>query len=235
MGRLAGVSALTVGKPTILLRMTSMAAAVVALAAGCSWIQPSNRSLAEQASQPAGTASGPSGGNDPATSAAAARAQPAWAKGLGPGIRVIAPAAAAPGHSSPGAATQGEVNAENAGKLERTCSYVPPSAQGQCRRLAATVPAGDSFPVQHFALGYVVIHGDRALVGSTGTFCASNQKPRCVTNRNPAAIFSTAKRFSVLWAESIAASNSPAFSYSLAPCVKVGHRWYIDVSFGGGA
>ena len=217
---------LTVRITTILLRATTagLATGLVALAAGCSWIQPSNQSLAEQPSQPSGSASAPS---------AQTSTQPDWVKGLGPGITVIAPAATAPGHNSPGAAVHGEANAFNAKKPERACSYTPPSTQDQCRALAAKVPAGGSTPyIVGFAVGYVVIHRDKALVGSTGTFCEPNATPTCVPNHNPAAIFSTAKPFAVLWAESVAAGNSTANSYSLAPCIKVGRRWYVDATPG---
>jgi hypothetical protein len=216
---------LTVRITTILLRTTTagLATAVVALVAGCSWIQPSNQSLADQPSQSSGSASAQS---------AQASAQPDWVKGLGPGITVIAPAATASGHNSPGAALHGDADAFNARKLRRACSYAPPSTQDQCRALAAKVPAGSTPYILSFAVGYVVIHGNKALVGSTGTFCEPNATPTCVKNHNPAAIFSTAKPFAVLWAESVAAGNSTANSYSLAPCIKVGRRWYVDETSG---
>jgi hypothetical protein len=93
----------------------------------------------------------------------------------------------------------------------------------------ANAPADVTTSRQNFALGYVAVDGDEALVGVTGMFCASNQTPACMSNVDPAAIFSEAKPFSELWAESVAAdaSTSTAYSYSLAPCVKVGTQWYV--------
>ena len=78
-----------------------------------------------------------------------------------------------------------------------------------------------------FSLGYVAVDGDRALVGFTGTVCQPGQHPECVTNRDPAAIFSTAKPFATLWTESIASANSPILSYALTPCMRISGRWYL--------
>jgi hypothetical protein len=204
-----------------------LAAAVVALAAGCSWIQPSNKVLAEQG-QTSGTASAPSVGTSPSPSAAAAAAQPNWARALGASVVVTAPAAAASGDDSPGAAMDGYVNALNAGTLVQACTYYPPSAQSTCRTTMASAPTGSSPTIRDFALGYVAVDGDEALVGVTGTFCAPNQTPTCSSNNDPAAIFSAGKTFGELWTESVAADVSPTTnSYSLAPCVKVGTKWYV--------
>lgn len=84
--------------------------------------------------------------------------------------------------------------------------------------------------MKSFALGYVAVHGRKALVGSTGTSCIPGQQPACVSNANPAAILDSGKSFSALWTESIAASNSTVNTYSLAPCVKIGGRWYVFVT-----
>jgi hypothetical protein len=141
---------------------------------------------------------------------------------------LTAPAAAAPGHDLPGAAMHGYVNALNAGKLMRACRYYPPSAQTTCRTTMAHALTGSSPTIRDFALGYVAVDGNRALVGVTGTFCVPHQTPACTSNQDPAAIFSTAKPFPELWAESVAADISTTTNrYSLAPCVKVGTRWYV--------
>lgn len=201
-----------------------LAAAVVALAAGCSWIQPSNQVLADQAQSttPAGRAS-------PSASAPAASAQPEWVGELGPGVVVTAPAVAAPGDASPAAAVQGYVNAVNAGTLTQACAYFPPSGQSSCDTAMADAPSGSIPTFQGFSLAYVAVDGNEALVGATGMECVANDTPACSSNDDPAAIFSEGLPFSQLWAESIAAdaSSSSTNSYSLAPCVKVGANWYV--------
>ncbi len=200
-----------------------LAATVVALAAGCSWIQPSNHVLAEQEES-----TGPSAA---ASSSPAAPAGPAWAAALGAGVAVTAPAPAAPGYDSPGAAVQGDVEATTPAQQ---CAYFPPSALASCQTLAAEAPASNSGTLQNFALGYVAVNGNEALVGSTGTSCTPDATPTCESNDDPAAIFSQAKPFSVLWAESVAADLSTTNSYQLIPCVKVGSSWYVYWPFSDG-
>lgn len=156
-------------------------------------------------------------------------AHPTWVKGLGTDITVLARTPTPAGHSSPAAPVQGEVNATNQGRLVQTCQCIEPSYQAECRKELAGAPASDVPTFKTFAIGYVVIDGGEALVGATGTFCSSHETPRCSTNRDPAAILSTGKLFKVLWPEAVAASNSSANSYSLAPCVEVGHNWYVYV------
>jgi hypothetical protein len=159
---------------------------------------------------------------------AAAVALPAWSRGLGAGVTVVAPAAALEGHGSPGAAVQGEVNAMNRGKAVEMCPFMSPSLQAECRARLAGRPAADDQSFKGFALGYVAIDGDRALVGSTGAFCVPNQKPECLANSDPAAILSGGKPFAVLWAQALAGDNSAtATGYALATCIKVGNSWYI--------
>jgi hypothetical protein len=201
-----------------------VAAAVVALVGGCSWIQPSNQVLAAQ-----GESAAPSARPNPSPSDPAASAQPAWVRALGAGVVVTAPAAAAPGDDSPGAAVQGYFNALIAGKPIQACTYYPPSGQASCRKLMAAVGKGSIPTLRDLALGYVVVDGNKALVGFTGTVCAPDETPACRTNDDPAAIFSDAQPFPHLWAESVAAdtSSSGRNSYSLAPCVEVGSNWYV--------
>jgi len=230
-----GALALRVGDVVVLrLRGTMPAvlvAAVVALAAGCSWIQPSNRVLAEQ-----GQPTSPSAGTSSSASAPAPPAQPAWAAALGIGVVVMAPTAATASHDSPGAAVRGLAHAMSTGTLVHTCAYYPPSDRASCQAIMAQFPVGTrAASIRDFALGYVAIDGNEALVGVTGTFCMPSAKPACASNHNPAAIFSEAKPFRELWAESVAADVSTTTqSYSLAPCVKVGNRWYNYYPLPGG-
>jgi hypothetical protein len=144
---------------------------------------------------------------------------------------VTAPAAASPGDDSPGAAVQGE---EDATTPAQSCTYYPPSAQASCQTVAAGVSAGSRGTMQNFALGYVAIDGNEALVGSTGMSCSPDATPSCESNDDPAAIFSQAKPFSVLWAESVAADLSSTNSYQLIPCVKVADNWYVYWPLSGG-
>lgn len=202
----------------------ALVAVVVTLAAGCSLVEmPSNRVLAQQPQN----GSTPSAAPSASTSAPAAGNQPVWVQALGANVVVMAPTAAVPGHASPGAAVSGYIDALDAAKLTTACLYDPPSAQADCRAAMAQATTDSQPTMTGFALGYVAIDGSRALVGTTGTFCSPNETPECSSNSDPAAIFSTAKSFATLWAESVAADSSPAVTYSLAPCVKVGSRWYI--------
>jgi hypothetical protein len=215
-----------------------VATAVVALAAGCSWIQPSNQVLADQgesttpSSAPSQSAS--PAATSPSASASVTSTQPVWAQALGAGVVVTAPATATPGTDSPGAAVQGDVDALNAGSLTQSCMYTPPSAQANCQTAMAARSASDVPTVQNFVLGYVAVDGNEALVGSTGTFCAPDQTPACVSNDDPAAIFEDAKPFPELWTESIAAGESTTNSYSLIPCIYVDGAWYIYNTGAGG-
>jgi hypothetical protein len=206
-----------------------LVAAVVALVAGCSWIQPSNRVLAEQ-----GESAAPSGGTSSSTSALAAGAQPEWARALGAGVVVTAPAAAAPGDYSPAAAVQGLLNASTAGTPAQSCTWYPPSAQASCQAAVAKVPAGSGGTMRNFALGYVAVNGNEALVGTTGTSCSPDATPTCESNDDPAAVFAQAKPFPELWAESVAADLSTTNSYQLTTCVKVGDKWYVYSPIAGG-
>jgi hypothetical protein len=160
---------------------------------------------------------------------------PAWPGGIGSEVLVLPPTTKIrAGDGSPGAALVGEVDALNAGDEAGTCQYLQPSAQSQCRAELGSAPARSGPTIQHFALGYVVVDGSEALVGVTGTFCLPQGTPRCVTNTDPAAIFSTGKPFAILWSEALAAdSDSPSNAYSLAPCVEADGGWYVYSPPGG--
>jgi hypothetical protein len=105
--------------------------------------------------------------------------------------------------------------------------YTPPSAQANCQAAMAALPASDAPTIANLVLGYVAVDGNEALVGATGTFCSPEQTPTCSSNDDPAAIFSEAKPFADLWAESVAAAESTTNSYSLIPCINVDGAWYI--------
>lgn len=159
---------------------------------------------------------------------ASAGGEPGWAHGLGSGVVVTAPSATAPGHGSPGAALLGEVNAIESDQLARACPYFPPASQPGCKAAFDGSSASAGVSVSHFALGYVVVRGAEALVGSTGKYCAAAQTPECTSNSNPAAVFERRKSFAALWTEAISQDSSGATNaYSLAPCVRVGGRWYV--------
>jgi hypothetical protein len=151
---------------------------------------------------------------------------PSWAAALGSGVTVQAPASATPGNGSPGAAVEGLFSAVNNKHYATECTYMEPSVQADCKSGIASVTSSTSPTLQNAAIGYVVVDGDRALVGTTGKFCVPDQKPACYTNTDPAAIFSAnRKAFSALWTEENGISSDNV--YSLAPCVKVNGKWYL--------
>jgi hypothetical protein len=159
----------------------------------------------------------------------AASAKPSWASALGSGVTIVAPASASPGNGSPQAVVAGLAAAENSGNFTSVCQYYTPATQSQCKsQISAAVSASPSAVASavghatNFGIGYTAIDGTEALVGTTGTFCASGS---CFTNSDPAAIFSTGKSFSDLW--SGANSSSDSNTYTLAPCTEVDGKWYI--------
>jgi hypothetical protein len=94
------------------------------------------------------------------------------------------------------------------------------------------VPAGASNgeTFAHAALGYIAIKGAQALVGVTGTECDPGEKPECVGNTDPAAIFSTYTPFSELFSEAVVEQNpETGNAYTLTPCVLVRGKWYLDI------
>ena len=154
-------------------------------------------------------------------------AQPSWAAGLGTGGTVTGPATVAPGNDSPGAAVQGVLAAVSAKNYAGECAFLLPSAQSSCASGATELSPTDAPSVKTPAVGYVAIKGSQALVGTTGTYCTPGETPQCFTNNDPAAIFSGGKSFSTLWTE---ANNSTSDQnvYTLAPCVEVNGKWYVN-------
>jgi hypothetical protein len=162
-------------------------------------------------------------------SAASASTSPAWAAALGRGVVLEAPTPTVPSNSRPAAAAEGVLFALAAGEIGKSCRYLEPALHAGCER-NADVKMTYTEVITGFNIGYVAVDGPRALVGFTGTFCISDEKPRCMTNRYSAAILSSGKSFARLWSESIAAESNPANVYSLNPCVEVGLKWYFYLS-----
>jgi hypothetical protein len=80
--------------------------------------------------------------------------------------------------------------------------------------------------IKNAAIGFAAIDGDKALVGTTGMFCAHPQNPQCYSNSDPAAILSGGKPFGTLWSQQVKPGRANDV-YMLAPCVKVGRSWYL--------
>jgi hypothetical protein len=175
-----------------------------------------------------GTSSSASGSGTPVAARASAdatpsNAMPSWAAALGSGMTVVPPGAAAPGHGSPGAVLAGLIVAVKDEGASVYCGYAEPSAQAQCKSALAKVSASEFPSIKNGALGYIVIDGDKAVAGMTGTECVSGQTD-CTTNQNPAAIFTTVHTFSKLWKNAITNSGG---TYSLTPLTKIGGNWYV--------
>ena len=157
--------------------------------------------------------------------------QPSWASALGSGVTVVAPGQTAPGNGSPDAVIEGLFGALGAKRYASVCAYVEPAVQAACRAGMARETSATAPTIKNAAIGYAAIDGDEALVGTTGTLCAHPQQPVCNSNRDPAAILSSGKPFGTLWSEQVKAGAANDV-YMLAPCVKVGGRWYLDESPG---
>lgn len=152
--------------------------------------------------------------------------QPSWASALGSNVTVSAPTQVAAGNGSPGAVVEGVFAAVTAKHYSSECAYVEPSEQSACKGGTASMTSSTAPNFQNGAIGYIAIDGNEALVGTTGKFCSPSQTPECYTNNDPAAIFSSNKKaFSSLWTEENKASSSNV--YSLAPCIKIGGKWYL--------
>jgi hypothetical protein len=147
-------------------------------------------------------------------------------RGAGSGNGTVAgPAQVAPGNGSPGAVVEGLFATISAKHYAAECAYVEPDKQTLCKTAVATLLSSTTPSFQNAGIGYVAIDGDKALVGTTGKFCVTGQKPECYTNNDPAAIFSGKKPFAALWADANKASSQNV--YSLAPCIKINGKWYL--------
>ena len=129
------------------------AAALLAIAAGCS---------ASGSSSTGQTGAGTSGTGTSGTGTSGA------SQGAG---------ASAAGHDTPQAAVSGFSQAELAGNWAQVCSFWMPSQQATCRSTKlAHVPTGK------VTVGNAVISGDLALVGVTGKVCLSKNQCQGNTN-----------------------------------------------------
>jgi len=175
------------------------------------------------------TSSSASGAGTPAAASASAaampsKAAPSWAAALGPGVTVVPPGTAAPGHGSPDATLAGVLLAVKDKSASEYCEYVQPSVQAPCKSALSKKPASQFPSVKNGAPGYIVIDGDKAVAGVTGTSCTAGQTG-CSTNNDPAAIFTTLHTFSALWKNAITNTNSDS-TYSLTPLTKIDGNWY---------
>ncbi len=155
-------------------------------------------------------------------------ASPSWASALGSDVTVSAPAPAAPGNGSPAAAVAGVFAAVSSKQFSQECAYVEPSVQSACKSGAPAISSSSAPSLKNAGIGYVAVHGNEALVGTTGTFCVPGESPQCYTNNDPASLFSTKKSFATLWSEAI--NTGSANAYSLAPCIEINGKWYLHES-----
>jgi hypothetical protein len=141
-------------------------------------------------------------------------------------VTVTGPGQVAPGHGSPGAALTGFIAALSAKDPATACGYISVES-ARCEAQAGQalrdqLPYGVSFKI-----GYVAVSGTRALAGFTGKICSPGATPECMTNTNPAAVFSAGDTFAALWTQTVGPNSSATSSYTLEPCVEVGGKWYV--------
>jgi hypothetical protein len=159
-------------------------------------------------------------------------AMPPWAAGLGPGVKITPPGPhPPPGQASPGAVVEALIADINGRHYVRICdlSSDPRESRNECKA-GATQATGDgqqrSGSLKNFRLGYIATDGSRALVGTTGTSCSEGR--HCLTSSDPAAIFSSGRRFSTLYRQAVAAAKESDANYALLPTVRVGGSWYLE-------
>jgi hypothetical protein len=177
-----------------------------------------------------GSASSSAGGSGASVAASAPAATPSstapsWAAALGPGVTVVPPGTAAPGHGSPGAVLAGLFLALKDKSATEYCGYAEPTVQAQCKSALSQTSASQFPSVKNGTPGYVVIDGDKAVAGITGTLCPAGQTG-CIRNTDPAAVFTTLHTFSTLWKNAI----TPSSTYSLEALTKISGNWYIAAS-----
>ena len=193
--------------------LLACSAASLLAVTGCSSASSSSSANSSEASA---TASAP-------TAAAPSSTAPPWTAALGTGMTVVPPGTAAPGHGSPGAVVAGVLLAIKDKSGSAYCGYSEPSVQAQCNSEFAQITASQFPTEKNGAPGYIVIDGSKAVAGLTGTECVSGQTG-CVTNTNPAALFTTLHTFDALWKNAITPTQT---TYSLNPLVEVNGNWYF--------
>jgi len=141
-------------------------------------------------------------------------------------VTIVPPGSASPGNDSPGAAVTGVTDAIVSGQYTAVCTYMRPSAASSCSATMSQVTASMMPTIQNFGIGYTAIEGDKALGGTTGTFCGQGAG-QCYTNTDPAAILDSGQSFDSLWTQ---AGNASSTAYSLAQVIGVDGRWYLNAS-----
>jgi hypothetical protein len=156
-------------------------------------------------------------------------ASPSWARDLGQGVVVVAPAVTAPGHGSPGAVVTGFSAAVSSHRLVGACPYFPPGSQAQCQAaFESPSPPAVTGVQKDFSLGYVMIDGNKALVGATETTCSAGQTSDCSSNTQLlAALLTRGETFAALWNETMSQISGSKTNYPLYPCILVNGRWYL--------
>ncbi|HTU73790.1 MAG TPA: hypothetical protein VMG38_09750 [Trebonia sp.] len=150
---------------------------------------------------------------------------PAWISALGPSVTVTGPEQAAPGHGSPGAVVVGALAALSSDDPAAACGYL--YGQGaQCEAALSHTPRDQRPYVVSIKIGYVATDGTRGLVGFTGKICSPGNTPECVTNTDPAAIFSGGSSFTMLWTQTTSATFGNS-EYLLQACFETGGKWYL--------
>jgi hypothetical protein len=150
-------------------------------------------------------------------------APPIWVPALGPDVKVTGPGQVAPGHGSPGAAFAGALAALSSADPATACNYT--YADAGCTAALSRTPQKQRAHGVSVRIGYVAIDGSRALLGFTGKICLTGARPECITNTDPAAIFSTGSTFEVLWTQAVGPDRGPG--YGLQPLTEVGGKWYL--------
>lgn len=153
---------------------------------------------------------------------------PKWVAALGPGVTVTGPEQVTAGHGSPGAALAGFLAALSSADTAAACGYAYADARSaaQCEAAFRRVQRNQLPYGKSVKIGYVAVDGTRALVGITGAICSPGSTPQCVTNADPAAIFSAGSTFTTLWAQRVNPSPSNN-GYMPIPCSEVAGKWYV--------
>jgi len=180
----------------------------------------------------AATAPGEIASIAPASATPTGTASPSWLAALGYGTVAYPPRSEHPGHGDPGQAVLGVLDEAKAKDLVGECAFMDPTELSTCKSQATQAQASMANELPYFSnigLGYTVVFGNEALVGTTGTFCQPTATPKCYTNTDPAAILSAAdETFNQLWND--ATSDNSSDTYSLAPAVMVDGKWYVYAS-----
>lgn len=156
-------------------------------------------------------------------------APPKWEAALGPGVTVTGPQQVAPGHDSPGEALAGALAALSSKDPGTVCDYLFTDSIARCKTQFRQTPRDKQPYGVSVKVGYVAVHGTRALVGFTGKVCSPGVMPECVTNTDPAAVFSAGDTFAELWQQTISPNSGNTSLYGLEPCAEVGGKWYLGI------